>query len=260
MENPDIQSEIIELRAIRRQVVYWRVGLVCLFLAIIFTCVSIFWSAIRNLANDGEGRDLFVQTLTYKLKNEVTPQVKEVGEETLRRLDFKGKIQYLNSRAPDVANASMTELRQLASDIPVRGQQVITNVFNQTIQARKNTLTKEFPDIKEEEITSFLADFTEETQTQVTNVTNSLFTPHINAMNGITNDLIAIQQVEGRAASADMPTVEMAVLIMDILRADMASMTDKYPGKKPGAAAPAAKQKPATPAKGATKSTGKGKK
>lgn len=221
MENVDVRAEIDELCVIRRQIRIWRTSLFILALGIVLVCTFLIQDTVANLAREGAKRDVFAQQLGAVMQNDIMPKIQEVGAEAIHSVDFNREISQLNKRAPEVANVSMKELRLLAQDIPTQGKTILTEEFNTALQRQATTLQDEFPEASEADITEFLTAFTQETQTQLASVTDSLFTPHITTMNNIVADLMTIKTIEGPSAKAEVPTWEMAFLIADIARADI---------------------------------------
>jgi hypothetical protein len=229
METVDGRSDIDELCAVRRLLTVWRTGLFALIALLVLVCTFLMQNTIANLARKGQPRDEFVQQVGLVMQRSILPQIQDVGAEAVRSVDFNREISQLNKRAPEVANASMKELRLLARNIPTSGKKVLAQEFDNALQKQAVALKTQFPEASEAEITDFLAEFTSETQTQLTGITDTLFTPHITAMNNIVADLQIIQALEGPAAKGEVPTWEMAFLIADIARADIEAMTAPTP-------------------------------
>lgn len=220
MDNTVVRSEIDELRSVRRQITAWRWVLTVVLFATVLICVNIIADAVSGLARDGERRNQFVQALGAKMQSDVLPSVQEVGTEALRRIDFNKQVSDLNKRTPDVANATVKELNKLTTDIPVIGKKALEDEFKNALEQKADTLAKEFPDYSEEDIKTFLGAMTDETQTQLGEITDTLFAKHFASMENMVADLDKIAASEGNAAKAEIPTWDMIVLIADIARAD----------------------------------------
>ncbi|HOF87978.1 MAG TPA: hypothetical protein PLZ36_07730 [Armatimonadota bacterium] len=222
MENPDIQAQINEISSIRGQISVWRSALVLIMVLVLVICVGQMWGAVTRLTQAGPTQQQFVDKLTLSTQQDILPQIQDVGTQAWKSIDFNTQVDKLNARAPEVAAAALKEAQTLSTNIPRKGKEIISAQFEKALKQQAAKLTEEFPDVDEEELRAFLGDLAEEAQTQVTDLTDTLFTPHIETMNAIVADIEAIKTLEGPAAKADIPTWEMAFLIIDIARADFA--------------------------------------
>ncbi|MHB9024416.1 MAG: hypothetical protein ACYC7E_09605 [Armatimonadota bacterium] len=220
MENESIQAEIAELTSLRRQISIWRSSLVVLAVVIVLVCVLMMRSAVTGLAQQGDKQTQFATLMGTKMQEDILPKLQEVGAEAVRRVDINKQIALLNKRAPEVANASMKEARLLATNVRVKGHKVVSSEFEKALQAQAATLKREFPDATDEQLTQLMDNLVSESKNQIIGITGDLFTPHITAINNIVDDIAVIKAAEGPAASADIPTWEMAFLLVDIVRAD----------------------------------------
>lgn len=219
MDNTEIQSVIDEIRTVRRQTAAWRTSLTVVLLAVVVICTFLMWNTVSSLAA-GKNRDEFVQQLTAELQKSIVPSLQDVGKQALQRIDLNKQVSDLNKRAPDVANAAMAELRTLSTNIPEHGKKVLTDKFTSTIQSHSSALQTQFSEVSQDQIEAFMSALTEETQEQLAIATNEMFAEHLDVMNDIVADIDKIEAVEGPAATADIPTWQMALMIVDIARAD----------------------------------------
>lgn len=218
MENADVQSVIDELKAVRRQTSVWRSILVIVAVMVVLVCVLSLRNAVAGLAYEGPKQKEFLSTLGTQMQEQVLPQVQEVGTEAAQSINLNQQLTKLNERTPDVANAGLKEARLLASNLPAIGKEVLTKQFDTALQGRADKLKEAFPDATEEQLKQLMDLLLAETKTQVTDVTEKLFTPHITSMNNIVNYIDKIKAIEGPAAKQDIPTMEMTLLIFDIMR------------------------------------------
>jgi hypothetical protein len=221
MENTGSRSQIEEIRALRRQIRIWTPSLVVVLAVVVLVCVLVIWNAVSSLARQGDRQDQFVEKLGGRMQNDILPLVQDVGEEALSSIDFNEEIRQLNARAPEVASAGLEQLRLLGTNNLDRGKEVLTEEFDRALKDREAILREEFPDASEEQIAGFLADLTRETQVQLAEYLDMLFSPHLATMNSMIDDLELIQASEGPVGTSEIPTWEMAFLIVDIARADL---------------------------------------
>lgn len=219
METTSNRSEIDELRSVRRQAAAWRLSLVIVLAIVVLSCIAQFVNAAHQLASDTPQRQQLVQLLGEGFQRDIVPQVQEVGTEAFESINFNEQINGLNKRAPEVAEAALKEMRLLSTNLPAKGRKAFADEFSKALDNQAVKLQEEFPDYSEEQIKSFLGALTTETHAQLGIVTDSLFAPHVESMNNIVAD---IDKIAGQvpASEMEMPTWQMALLIVDIARAD----------------------------------------
>jgi hypothetical protein len=220
MENPDIQSQIAEIESLRRQAKIWRTSLVLILVALIAISVVMPINAAKGLMNPGPKHDQFIQQLGTTVQTDIMPRLQEVGNGASKQL-----TEVIKKRTPDMANASIKELRLLSQDIPLKGKEILSTQFNTALEGRAAKLKATFPDTDEEQIKQLLVNLGDQTQKQLASITDELFTPHIETMNDIVVDIDAIRSKEKATIGDDMPTWEMAFLIIDIAQADFKEQT-----------------------------------
>jgi hypothetical protein len=220
MDYTTVDAQITEISSFRRQVTAWRIGQILVLTIVIVTCVFQLWSAVAGLTKEGPKRDEFATQVGGSMQDDILPRLQAIGAEAVKSIDFNQQIALLNKRAPDVANATLAESRQLGRNLQQRGQNVLKTQFEQALESKADELQQAFPDVDPEQLTAFLGELTGETQLQVTDVTASLFIPHIESMNTMLDDIDSIKMSEKIPADADLPTWEVAFLFIDIARAD----------------------------------------
>jgi hypothetical protein len=254
MENPGMQSEIAELKSVRSQLKAWQWGLFLVLALTLVICVMTLKATVDGLAGTDEARQKLASMLGEQVQKDVVPKIQDVGTEIVKTVDFPGQMKKLNEAAPQVGEVAMKEASVLAEALPEEGQKLLNEKFTAALERQKDTLQAEFPDITEEQLESLMSNLTEEAADQIGDVTANLFSKHIDAMNDIIADTEKIRQTEGKAGkSDDLPTWDVAYLIMDIMHADMKAIDKEM---KAATTPPAPKPK----AKAAAPKAGKGKK
>jgi hypothetical protein len=212
------------------------------FVLVVLINLLVLRASVVGLANKGERQDQFVNDFSTRLEEQVLPLVQEVGKEALSGVDFTSEVDKLNARAPEVANASLKEMRGLGADNLASGRQILAEQFDKALKGREAMLKKQFPDASEAEIAEFLTNFTAETQTQLSEYVDMLFLPHLDAMNGMLVDLKTIEASVGPTGVAEMPTWEMVFLLSDIMRAELTGTSPDEPAQPAEAKAGKEKQ------------------
>jgi hypothetical protein len=229
MDNEIVRSEIDEIRSLRRQAAVWRWCLTLVVLATIVTCISLLVAAGRGLATEGATRDAFTKQLNARLQRDVVPSLQDIGNQALKRVDLTTQLKKLNARAPEVANRSLKELHTLGTDLQKDAQTTLSAQLATVVNGRKAAIGKEFPDITGDDLQNFVSALAEETQNQVGDVTATLFSKHLAVMQDMATDIEAIKAAEGPSAQADMPTWDMAFMIIDVARGDFMTNTGAAP-------------------------------
>ncbi len=221
MENVDVRSQIDELASLRRQARIWRTSLTVLALVYVLVCVLMLYSAVTSLANEGPTQKEFVSQLGSTMQEKILPQVRDVAVEAIHSVNINAEIKKLNARAPEVADAGMKELRSLSTDIPKDGQKIIQQRFKDALDKQQDKLKQDFPGVTAEQLQTLTGALAKETQNQVVSLTDELFSPYIDSTNKIIANVDKIKAEEGAAAKSDVPTWEMAFMIIDIARSDL---------------------------------------
>jgi hypothetical protein len=237
MPNVEVAAQIQELQQIQRGTLYWRAGLTVAFLLVVIISLSILQSSVNGLAQPGPKQEEFTKLMGERMQTQIIPAAQDLAQETIRGVDLPGSVQKLNQRAPDVAEAAMSEVRKLAENVPARGQKVLAEELEAALSQQEERLKKFNSQVTEEKLNTIMANLTEFAKTEVVEISQEMFTAHVEALNGTMKDLIKIEQLEAPTAQRDIPTWEMVFLITDIARDDFkmastGSAPTAIPGKK----------------------------
>ncbi|MDR3710710.1 MAG: hypothetical protein P4L33_20615 [Capsulimonadaceae bacterium] len=239
----DVSKEIAELEELRSQIRKWRGGLTLIFAVILAVSLFSMWYAVNGLTNSGERQDQFAAKFTERLQTDIAPQIEDLAQSTLHDIDFQPAIKKLNDSAPDLANTSVEQLNLLAKDLPDRGEKVLTEELDSYLKNEEVKLKTEFPEATDAQIANLVTNLTAETNTQVGEVADTLFSPHVAALNDIIVDLSKIETSEAPNIKGEIPTWQMAFLISDIARADINSLDSNSGDASPKSSAKPAKKK-----------------
>lgn len=224
MHADEAQSAIKELESLRTQTNMWRWGLTLVFAVVTVASVLVMWTAANGLTQDGPQKQKFIGYLSADLQNTVLPSAEQIGAGALHQINFGDEISKLNKRTPDVANATVEQFKSLATELPKRSEQTLDDQFDTVLQDREAKLKAAFPGATDEQIASLMSNITSEAHSQVADLTDELFSPHVAAMNSIVTDLGTIEAKEGDSIKGETPTWQMAFMVADIARADFANL------------------------------------
>ena len=207
-------------------------------------------ATVDRLVGGDEQRKALASALGAQVQKDVVPKIQEVGTEVVKTVDFPGQMKKLNAAAPKVGELAMEQARTLAENLPKDGQKILDDKFKAALDHQKDKLKAEFPGITDEQLGELMSNLTTEASAQIGDVTGKLFVKHVDAFNLMMTDIEKIHSTENGVKSDDLPTWDVAYLIMDIMHSDMAQVNaDIHQATTPPVITPKAPK---------TKKTGKG--
>jgi len=221
MESVGTQEQIRELESLRSQKRVWQV---CITLALVVTlaiCLARLKNAIYGIAYDGPTKAEFANDLSARLQQSVVPNIQQMGLEAIHEINFQQEAQKLNRRTPELAQASLQQVKLLGNNLAERGKKVLDSTFNAALKQRESKIRAMFPNATDAQVTELMTNLTSEAQEQIADINDSLFTPHKKALDGIVEDITLIQNADANAVKGEHPTWEMGLLVFDIARADL---------------------------------------
>ena len=198
MHVDEARSEIQELESLRAQTSAWRGGLTLAFVVVTIASVLVMWNSLNNLTKDGPQKQQFIGTLSSDLQSGALPAVEQIGSDALHRIDFGEQINKLNKRTPEVADATVSQFKALATDLPKQSEQRLDEQFDSILKDRQARLKQAFPNATDEQIATLMMNVTSEAHVQVAGIADDLFSPHIQSLNSIVSDLNTIEAKEGQ--------------------------------------------------------------
>ncbi len=219
MELTHLQDDVAAIVQLKRQIAIWRAVLIITILAAVIISISLIMKSITNLAQPGPGQQVFMGEMTDTFTKQVPVRLQDIGARAVKAADLNTRMQELNAAAPKITEAAMAEARELATNIPEKGRRILASNFEDALMGHEAKLRELFPDAREEQLKELLTGMADETKDSIISLTDTLFQPHINAMNTIIADVETIKGSE-KVNVDDMPTWDMAFLIIDITRSD----------------------------------------
>ena len=243
MDPATVQSNIRELEALRAQTRYWRWGISVVLLVTVVTCLVSLRNAMNGLASEGATREAFVQDLSQRMQKDAVPTIEQMGTQALHEINFQAEVQKLNKRTPELAKASLAEVKTFGDDLPARGKKVLDATFGAAIKQHQAKLQAEFPEATPDQLTALMNNLAAEALTQAESVNTELFAEHRKAIDSIMKDFANIQSAGAAEAKGQQPTWDMALLVFDLARTDLKALdaTDSAPAKGAKSAKGAAK-------------------
>ena len=223
MELGTEERQIQEINNLKNQVRFWRWGLFGTAMLVALTSVSTINSAFRGLVDKGPKQELFVSTLSEGLRTEVAPIVEDMAKQTLNEVqpEVNAAIEKVTDRLPELAQATLAELDTLQTNLPKRGEAVLTKTFGQMLVKKEDELQKMFPEATEDQIDRLLSNLAESSGHEASEAAVELFGSHHDALIKIHSNLEKIRQKEAASLANVDPTWETGLLVLDLFRKDL---------------------------------------
>ena len=224
MDSATADKELQELQRLRAEKRIWQIATSLILLVLVISSLLRLRNAVTGLTQDGPTKTAFTNEVSSRLQKNAIPAVEQIGTQAVREIDFQAEVQKLNQRTPELADASLQQMKLLGDNLPKRGQKVLDSTFGEAMKGRESKIRALYPDVKDEQVTNAVTNLTAEAQQQVVEVNDALFSSHQKALNSIVEDLTLIQHSEAANVKGQEPTWEMALLLFDITRADLKAL------------------------------------
>ncbi len=234
MEKQEIEARISELARVRRETAWWRIGGMVASLIIVGVSLSLLASSVRALAQKGAPQDLYISELQQGLNKDFVPRLQEVASRTITEMQplVQAEFQNLNTRVPELTEASLKEVEILQTSIPKRSEKVLDETFGAALRSQEPKIREMFPSVKEEQVTALMTSLGEMATVRGSKVADELLLPHTNRMRSIVNGLQKITSTE-KPIAGDAADWQMGLLVLDLLREDLRDLEPKTVVVKP---------------------------
>ncbi len=225
MEAATVQTNIQQLEALQRQTRFWRWGISLTLLITVVICLFTLRSAVQGLTTEGETKKVFVQDMNDRMQKDALPAVEKMATDALHEINFQAEVQKLNKRTPELAKASMDQVKLFGDELPKRGQKVVDATFGAALKSRESKIHQMFPEATDAQITGLVTTLTTEATEQASDISEQMFAQHKKAVDSILQDFATIQNSGASDAKGQEPTWDMALLVFDLARNDLKSLT-----------------------------------
>ena len=234
MDDNQVKAKIDELGRIRREMAWWRVGGALASLAIIGVCLSLLSSSVRGLTQQGPAQELYLSEVQHGLNKDFVPRLQLVASRTISEMQpiVQAELNQLNTRVPELTQASLKQVEQLQKSIPERGEKVLDETFGAALQAQEPEIRKMFPSVKEQQVDVLMKSLGEMATVRGSRIADELLLPHTNRMRRIVAGLRKIESTEKPAVSGEVADWHMGLLVLDLLREDLKQFEPKPTAKK----------------------------
>ncbi|MFM8469445.1 MAG: hypothetical protein ACKODH_05665 [Limisphaerales bacterium] len=226
MTPEEVSAQIKELESLRTQLRLWRTVVPLATIAIVCSGVFAIYRAAENLVADGPPREEFVAAFTDGLKRDVQPTVEKVAQQTFSetRRAVEQELARLNDRTPELAGALKKEIEVLINNVPRRGEKALQASFGAMLKKREADIRKTYPEVSEQRVATLVLGLTDLAHQRLDHVTHQLFSPHLESLALIMDDVAHIQKTEVVRAAEELPSWDMALLVFDLIRDEFADL------------------------------------
>ncbi|QYK53663.1 MAG: hypothetical protein KF824_01945 [Fimbriimonadaceae bacterium] len=217
------EKQIQEIKELKGQLLGWRWGLTGVSVLVAITAIGTVNSSFRGLVDKGPTQDKFVKHLTDEMNNDVKPLIEDMAKQTISEVqpEINKAVDEVNAQMPVLAQNALSELDQLQTNLPVRGEKVLREAFVAMLQKKEADLQKMFPEATEEQIDRLLTNLAESASKEAEGAAVELFGKHHDALMAIHKHIAAMGEKEAPSLAGVDPSWEMGLLVMDIFREDL---------------------------------------
>ena len=92
------------------------------------------------------------------------------------------------------------------------------------VEKREGDIRKQYPDVTEQKVATLMLGLTELCHERLDHVTHHLFSPHLESLSNIMQDVAHIQRTEALNPKDDLASWDMALLVFDLIRDEFADL------------------------------------
>lgn len=225
MEPSTTRGRIQELEGVRKEINLWRGGATAVILITVLGCVGLLYSDGKALITQGRQQQVFVDHLQAGMNANVVPRLQQVASRTLTEMQpvVQKEFLALNTRVPELTQASLKQLDELQKSLPERGSKVLDETFSKALNDKEPEIRKMFPDATDDQVKTLFTNLGTVLAARSERVSNELLRPHIDEMQNIHKNLLAIASTDHSAASGG--DWEMGLAVFDVMRDDLKGLT-----------------------------------
>jgi hypothetical protein len=184
---------------------------------------------VRALAQSGAPQDLYVSELQQGLNKDFVPRLQQVASRTISEMQpvVQAEFALLNTRVPELTQASLKEVELLQKSIPERSEKVLDETFGAALQAQEPKIREMFPSVTDEQVKGLMTSLGDMATVRGSRLANELLMPHTNRMRSIVTGLNKITASEPASAVGEVADWHMGLLVLDLLREDLKDLAPK---------------------------------
>lgn len=239
MQSEQINAKINELDSMRREMTFWRVGGVISVAVILAICLYLLNSSVQGLVQQGPAQDIYLAELQRGMDEDLVPRLQQVASQTLTEMQpvVIAEFEQLNTRVPELTQATLKEVEILQINVPERAEKVLDETFGQALRAQEPKIREMFPSVTEDQVQGLMASLGSMATNRGSKVADELLLPHTNRMRRIVENLHEIESTEKATVTGEAADWHMGLLVLDLVREDLKVFEPK-PEPAPAIAAP----------------------
>jgi hypothetical protein len=240
MNVEEVKLQIQELQKVRQQTRRMRLLTVLALLVIVVSGVSGIITSASSLAQTGPRQDLFLKTLGGYLQRDLMPPLQSMANRSLSRLKpaVAAELQQANRRGPEVAQVALQQLNLMGEELPSQAGKILDQNVDRTMHLCDVKLRHLYPGLYDKQITGLINNLTLEAQDQLAQSGETLFHPHLNAVQHILANLDKIRQTEPVAADPEIDPWQTTFMFMDLFVTEFKDIAPAPAGAPAGNANP----------------------
>ena len=240
MEAGTVREEIRQIESCRKQAFWWRTGALVALVLVVGGSLATLNSSVRGLVESGPRQDEFVGEFSQGLRTEIMPNVQSLTSQTLTEIQpqIKQEFTKLNTRVPELTDATLKELKTLQAELPRQSEKILDESYGKLLSSREAKIRQMYPDVTEEQVKTFVGNLQKTGETQIRQANDELFSPHQSALTSILDHMETIKSSEAAETKGVDPSWEMGLALLDVIRGDIATTTGAGDTKTSGATAP----------------------
>jgi hypothetical protein len=223
MTSGTAESQIQELEKLRQQTRWWRLGATIASLIVVVVSAMTIHGSFKALLTQGPQQEKFVAELNKGLQADVVPMLHSIAGTTLSELkpEVNTAFQKVNSRVPEVTQATMKELDQFQKNLPIRAQKCLNDSFDNMLQSKDKKIKEMFPEATDAQVQALITNLSAGAKKEVGVANQQLFAKHQAELATIIKNMRSIQKAEAPNIKGLDPTWEMGILVLDVFKSDL---------------------------------------
>jgi hypothetical protein len=215
-----VDAQVRELKRLRTESAWWRWGALAVVALFVGGDLYALRNSVTNLTQPGPGQTEYANALQEGIQKDIVPQVQDIAGRTLAEMrpQVMASLQKASQRTPELANASLGQLQTLQQNVASRSEQALDATFTKEFAKREGKIKEMFPDATEQQLQTFTQNMTQMGTARLASANDRLFSRHLSAMNGIVSDMDKIAATEKVTKTGDIPTWEVALTTLDLVR------------------------------------------
>jgi hypothetical protein len=228
------RSRVRELDSLNSQMQWWRWGTTIVITLFLIGCLIELNSSVHGLINPGPIQDEFVQDVNTSLQTDTVPTLEHEATETLTEIqpEVQTSVLKLKGRVPELAQAAEDQVHILQTDLPAKSEAILNKRFALLISSRESKIRSMYPEVTPDQLRLLVTNLSTHVQAQITSSSNDLFSAHEAKLQSILASMNTIKSQEAGNVKNEQPDWEMGVLLLDVFRDDLQSLSTQQ--KKSG--------------------------